>query len=561
MQNIKLNAYISDDAWWHYRHIEEVLKYGHRLNPDIYEFTTLNRPMTYPPLFHYLVAYSYRLFSRWFSLVRFTHYFNIFEAVLYLLFIYLFSYKFTKDRLFSLIGTLSASVSYGMIIRARAGELMPFVPGDLFALGGILILLYQLEYMVNRAQPAPQHDNKGGHSELQDEKSFLLTLSAGILLGLSLLSWSGGVLIYLPLIPAVFFSLGIARPKLIRKSIGLFVFCLVSILLISFPWYFPLISKYGLNPHSQEMHWFMKDFTVLHQIKPLGLYIMTSGSAIFFLPLVFLNTIYRSLKKEPLDIFLTFWIILGVVATYSGWRGYVAVVPIIAAITMSVGASRTARFLFKERKTNITWVFIFLFLLVGGIGYYISESNISPLDQERLGELRSNIESIRMLQYLRENYPAAITIDHITWVSEDEAVGGLRMVAGQYLEYLPQGASEVFKDVSRFYLSGEEAAYKICKKYNVRLAIFRKHFLQLPQLSILFSPPEIKSDEYIKISRLRPNSLDMRLDFTAKGRETMLFKMINRMQMKNFELIYSSQGKEDPLPQLAVYKVNEPARQ
>ena len=147
-QNIKLNGYISDDAWWHFRQVKQVVETGHRLNPDIYEFTTLNRAQTYPPLFHYLVASTYnlvKLIVKGLPLIKFTHYFNILEGLLYILLIYGISLAITNDALFSLIGALGTSVAYGVIIRARAGELMPFVPSDLLAFAGILLLIFVLK--------------------------------------------------------------------------------------------------------------------------------------------------------------------------------------------------------------------------------------------------------------------------------------------------------------------------------------------------------------------------------------------------------------------------------
>jgi hypothetical protein len=152
-------------------------------------------------------------------------------------------------------------------------------------------------------------------------------------------------------------------------------------------------------------------------------------------------------------------------------------------------------------------------------------------------------------------------VDHITWVSEDAGAGSLRMVNGQYLEYLPKGASEVLKDVSKIYLSDEENAYKLCQKYNVDLIIARRQFLQLAQLSILFAPPELKTEDYFKIIQEFEDSPDIAINFTPLGMQTILYKMLNRQQLKMFELVYLEGGHNDPLPFLVVYKVNkQPAR-
>lgn len=273
LQNFKLNGFISDDAWWHYRQIKEVTDLGHRINPDIFEFTTLERPMTYPPLFHYLTANIYKLFSKVVSLIRFTQYLNILEGFLYILLIYSIAYTISNDRLFSLIGALAAAVSHGIIIRARAAELMPFVFADLFSLAGVLALLVILKNIK--------------HASLK--KSLLLSGMAGVLFGLSLLAWNGTVFIYLPLIIFAFLSLILYKPRLTKLSLGLLGICLAAVLIIALPWYLRIALKYGINPYPKEMSWFMEKYTVMHQVKPLNFYIFTSGIAIFFVPIVFLG--------------------------------------------------------------------------------------------------------------------------------------------------------------------------------------------------------------------------------------------------------------------------------
>ncbi|OGX15496.1 MAG: hypothetical protein A2166_05035 [Omnitrophica WOR_2 bacterium RBG_13_41_10] len=546
-QNIKLNGYISDDAWWHYRQIKEVLDYGHRLNPDPYEFTTLARPMTYPPLFHYLVAFSYKIIGQGISFIQFTHYFNIVEGLLYILLIYAMSLVMTADRLFSLIGALTAAISYGVIIRARAGELMPFVPADLLAFAGLVFLLVLMKDIIR--------NNLGKEKPAIGGKPILFSLIAGILFGLSLLSWSGGALIYLPLILFVFAALIITNLKFIKVSVILFALCFAALIVSALSWYLPLIAKYGLNPHTKEMDWFMKGFTVLHQSRPLGFYIFTSaGIPLFFVPVVFINSFF---KKNAINIFLILWIILGAIATYSGWRGYVAVMPILSAIAISVGMSRLVRSYCRKDSLSIAVIFIATFLVVGISGYYISSVRISPLNPNNKNEVRTNVKSIKMLEFLKENYPQSKAVDLISWVSEDEAVGSLRMISGQYLEYLPQGSSEALKDVSRIYLSDEDKAYEICLKYGVDLIIIRQQFLQLPQLSLLFAGNEFKSEDYLTITKQSEESNAYNISFTPLGIQSIFFKMLSRQKLKKFELIYQDPDKNHPFPFLVVYEVNK----
>lgn len=538
-QNMKLNGYISDDAWWHFRQINEVVQTGHRLNPDIFEFTTLSRPMTYPPLFHHLVASTYKFFKLFYkelSLITFSHYFNVLEGLLYILLIYWISVVISSDPLFSLIGALGASVAYGVIIRARAGELMAFVPSDLLALAGVAVLIYVLKDVNNR-------------------RSILLCALcalSGILFGLSTLAWSGAVLIYLPLALAGFLALIINDVNSARTTLKLFFSFLIPFLIIFSPWYLPMVSKYGINPHSKEMDWFMKNFTVSHQVKPLIFYIFTTGVPIFFVPIALLISFFR---RSALNIFIILWILLCIGATLTGWRGYVAVGPIISCVAISIALSWIMRSVFKQGSILIPLIFIVSFLAVGTWGYYISALKLQTLNPNNVDEVRTNTKSIKMLEYLKQKYPQAITVDHISWISEDAAVGSLRMVGGQYLEYMPKGSSQALKDISKIYLSDEDNAYKLCQKYNVDLIIVRKQFLQLPQLSILFAPPELKSEDYLKIVKESAEASEMNVSFTPLGTQVMFFKMLNRQQLSKFELVYADQSQNDPLPYLVVYKV------
>ncbi len=538
MQNFKLDGYISDDAWWHFRHVREVVESGHRLNPDPYEFNTLSRPMTYPPLMHYALAYLYKtakVFSPQLSLVIFTNIFNGLEAILYILLIFAFANFFSRDKLFSLLASLAAAMSYGIIIRARAGELMPFVISDLASLMSILLICRFLERPLVKE---PNWRNFG----------------AGALMGLAMLSWSGTLYIYIPLALFVYGVLFFVNPRERKTTIKYLLIYFAGFILVSMPWYLPFTLRHGFNPHNPEMSWFMKGFTVWHQVKPLPFYIFTSGMAIFAMPFVFINGFFR---KEPRDYFLILWIVGAAIATWTGWRGYVAVVPIISAITLGVFLSRATKFYFSAHNRILPVVFLLLALIVGGLGHKISNMRIAPLEPNNINEVRTNTRSIKMLKYLKEHFPKALTFDHITWVSEDEAVGDLHMVGGQYLEFLPEGSSQVLKDVSVAYLGTEEEAYKIFSKYNAELIIVRRQILQLPQLSLLFAPPELKVDEFVKIIKEDESSEQITMNFTPQGMQSIFFRMLNKQKLDKFDLVYSDSIPGEPLPFVTVYKLKK----
>ncbi len=535
-RNVNLAGYLSEDAWWHYRHVKEVVEYGHRLNPDIYEFATLGRRMTYPPLFHYAAAFSYKLCHCNMPLVTFTHYFVILEALLYILLIYLLSCAMTNDRLFSLIGALAAALAHENIISTRAGELMPFVMADLFCLTGLFILLNIIKNIKDAA----------------DKKSVLSCIASGVLFGLGALSWSGAMLIYLPLALFVFLSLILSKPELIKTALGLLVLCFVPAIVICLPWYLPIILKHGINPHIKEMAWFMEKFTALRQKRPISDYITAPGISVFFVPIVFLVCFFR---KSAVNIFFIFWALLAAAAACTGWRGYVATIPAISAIAISMGLSWIVRSLFKEEYKSLLTAFFAVFLLVAGFGYGYSRTALNVLNPGNPNEVRSNRNSIKMLKFLKTSYPKAIAIDHFTWMSEDEAIGSLRMVAGQYLEYLPAGSGEALKDVSRLYLADEEGAYKICQKYNVDLIIVRKQLP--PRLAALFVLPELRVEDYFTIMKVSPGSKEIAVSITSLGMQTLFFQMLNSQKLKHFELVYTCEDGFDPVPFAVVYKVKK----
>ncbi|MFQ5680862.1 MAG: hypothetical protein ACE5GG_02255, partial [Candidatus Omnitrophota bacterium] len=323
MQNMGLAGYVSDDGWWHYRQIKQVVDYGHRLNPDPYEFVTLGRDLTYPPVFHYALGWAYKLLGRpaGLSLIEFTHYFNLAEYLAYVLLVYFICRTISASSMWSLLGPLSVAVSYGMIIRARSGELMAFVLADIFALAGLGIFLSLR------------------NASLENKRRYIAKMSlGGVLLGLSLLTWQGAFLVWLP--PALFLIAVLAwqgralsrRPALAPGAVALMVIFGLAVI-----WYLPIILRYGINPHSREMSWFMK-MTVLHKTMPWRFYFLSCGAAILAVPFV----LFRIMRYDVVArMFLVFWAVQGLVAALSGWRGYLAVAPIITSVMLGICVKKT----------------------------------------------------------------------------------------------------------------------------------------------------------------------------------------------------------------------------
>ena len=176
------------------------------------------------------------------------------------------------------------------------------------------------------------------------------------------------------------------------------------------------------------------------------------------------------------------------------------------------------------------------------------------MDTSNESEIRINDKSVKALNFIKNIHPRAIALDHITWVSEDQSIGNLRTMTGQYLEYLPEGAGRTFKDAAGFYLSDETAAYDICRKYNIELVIIRKQLLMLTQLNVLFADPELKSDDYFIVSRKSPGSSTVDITFNPRGQNTMLFKMLRSQQLNKFQLVYEDKSPNTALADIVVYK-------
>ena len=79
--------------------------------------------------------------------------------------------------------------------------------------------------------------------------------------------------------------------------------------------------------------------------------------------------------------------------------------------------------------------------------------------------------------------------------------------------------------------------------------------MQLNQLSILFAPPELNSQDYLSIKKESPESREITVAFTPLGMQSMYFRMLNRMQLEKFEMIYVDQAADEAAPFVVVYKV------
>jgi len=95
------------------------------------------------------------------------------------------------------------------------------------------------------------------------------------------------------------------------------------------------------------------------------------------------------------------------------------------------------------------------------------------------------------------------------------------------------------------------------KKYNADLIIIRRQLLQLPQLTLLFAPPELNSEDYLRVTKESEESPEVTISFTSKGMKTLLFQMLNRRKLERFELVYVDDDKIASIPYVVVYKLKK----
>src|SRR2546428_4870913 len=106
------SVFLDDDSYWHYHLEEQIVQFGHRLNPDTQAWLPLGRPETHPPLFHYAVAYTYLLLSHFnqaITLFTVGYYANVPAVILGVVSIFLLTRELDGDRP-ALIGALLFAV-------------------------------------------------------------------------------------------------------------------------------------------------------------------------------------------------------------------------------------------------------------------------------------------------------------------------------------------------------------------------------------------------------------------------------------------------------------------
>src|SRR2546430_7435650 len=134
-----MSAFLNDDSYWHYHLEEQIVQFGHRLNPDPQAWLPLGRPETHSPLFHYAVAYAY-LFLNFIgsgvSLFTVAYYSNLLAIILGVVSIYLL-----VRELYGRIPALSAALLFATLPPA-IGESTISVNKPAFATTWLCVLAF-----------------------------------------------------------------------------------------------------------------------------------------------------------------------------------------------------------------------------------------------------------------------------------------------------------------------------------------------------------------------------------------------------------------------------------
>src|SRR5437870_6436179 len=219
-----VTAFLNDDSYWHYHLEEQIVQFGHRLNPDPQAWLPLGRPETHPPLFQYAVAYTY-LFLRYIgsgvSLFTIAYYSNLPAIILGVAATYL-----RVRELYGRIPALSAALLFATMPPSIAESLIS-VNKPAYATSWLCVLGFWLFVRARR----------------KDDR--LSLVFPGILLGIASLAWEGALYFFPPVL------LGAWLLEFVRKRASRRLNVLTWVTLgifgaIAALWYGPIFCTYGL---------------------------------------------------------------------------------------------------------------------------------------------------------------------------------------------------------------------------------------------------------------------------------------------------------------------------
>src|SRR2546425_3988024 len=536
-----VSAFPDDDSYWHYHLEEQIVQFGHRLNPDTQAWLPLGRPETHPPLFHYAVAYAY-LFLHYIgsgvSSFTVAYHSNLPAIILGVVSIYLL-----VRELYGRIPALSAALLFATLPPSISESLIS-VNKPAYATSWLCILGFWLFVRARR----------------KDDR--LSLVFPGVLLGIASLAWEGTLYFF----PPVLFGAWLLEVVRRRASRRLTVLTWVTLGIfgaIASLWYAPIFLTYGLWSHSNTPAVMLADsnWTVAPTlfgtpvVNTEGKYVPSYSLVGDFGPLLFLGVLalpFILLKGKTEDSLGFVWLSFGAIAPflvgettldYLTLFGLIVVLSwVLSKLPVSNGGTRTLvrRRVIKSGRSDLhVYEASLVLLLVIGSGLYLgTESALNPPGILLGGQDVNKIppKGSVVLAWWDQSGPFEALGDRVFW--------------DLYLEHVPASMAHQDQLIGCIYLSNVTAAYAKLKALNVSYVhVAGGYFYVVAPLVNACGLPGSPSDYYqIGSSQTLPV-------IEPPARSLFLSLMLNESSSlsPHFKLVYSSD-----YPAIRLYQVLPP---
>ena len=535
-----VSVFPDDDSYWHYHLEEQIVQFGHRLNPDLQAWLPLGRPETHPPLFHYAVAYTY-LFLHYIgsgvSLFTVAYYSNLPGIILGVASIYLL-----VRELYGRIPALSAALLFATLPTSIGESLISFNK-PAYVTSWLCILGFWLFVRAWRKE---------------DRLSLIFP---GILLGIASLAWEGALYFFPPVLLGAWL-LEVLRGRASRRlniltSVTLLMFGAIASL-----WYAPIFWTYGIWSHANTPAIMLADSpwtnapTLFGGPVPnaVGYYVNSYSLIGDFGPLLFLGVLalpFILLKGKTEDSLGFVWLSFGALApflvgektlNYLTMFGLIVVLSwVLSKLPVSNGGRRplVRRRIIKSGRDLHVYEASLVLLLVIGSGLYLgTQFALNPVGILLGGEDVYNIP------------PKGSVV--FSWWDQGgnfEAFGD-RVFLDLYLEHLPASMAHQDEFVGCIYLSNVTAAYAKLKALNVSYVyVAGGYFYPIATLVNACGLPGSPGDYY------RPGSTLTLPAIEPPAKSLFLSLMLNESSSlsSHFKLVYSSD-----YPAIRLYQVLPP---
>lgn len=520
----KLGQYYptSDDGFFHQHIINEILEYGHI--PDPNPLSWLGHPATYPPLYHYTVAYISILTHQpsWFVFFIFP----VFIGLISIISVYLLCRK-----LYGPIGGIVAAgtVAFSQLIAldTNVGTGLPSALAiPLFILSSYFILKGGLHY----------------------------SILAGLVYGLSCLTWAGSLIFYLPVF-VTFFFLSLGRNSLRLKLRDFLATASVFTVIVS-PFYLPIVLKYGISSFlGQNVPFVMTRSSSWsdswYVLRSLQLY-----GAFFTLFIVSIPFVLYLSRRNRQYRYALIWLVPALITVSLGTRWLqvyfnqaliLSVAGFLSFLYYSRGVSRLGVTPKTPYRIFVKLTLILLFIYSFNIPNYLplitSNQNEQPVQFYPAYASYVGIEKV---------IPKGSTV--LAWWNDGYFISyfGFKNVWDGFTQQVPSWGPERAKDVATIYLSPSESeSLSILNRLNVSYVLVSKAYVNNYLSDMVRTYNEYENPiTYVSLDAERRTVQGL----SQKGSETLFGKLafperteiifgvpvVIPSQLENFELVWQS---------------------